>query len=358
MNYLKRIKNIQNYLDQKKLDLLILDDPISLLYLTGLHLSYGKIFIAKDKAKLFVDGRYIQAAKENSDLEVGLIGEKALVDFIVQNQIRNIAFDSDIVTYHSFEKLNLFLQKIKSNYSLDIQLIPQLSPLKDFRLIKDLDEIAILKRAAALNWRGFEHICLFLKEGVTEKELALEFEMFTRKNGAEALSFDPIVSFGKNSAMPHYVPGDTKLKLNDIVLMDIGVSIDHYHSDMTRVIFFGTANSELEKMYSITKRAQANALALCKPGTKLKDLDLAAREIFVQESCEKDYLHSLGHGIGLEIHEYPRIKFDAEDKDVILKPGMVITIEPGLYVPDIGGVRYEDTILITNDGYDNFYSIM
>jgi len=356
MNYSKRIKNIQNYLMQKKLDLLILDDPISLIYLTGLHLSYGKIFITKERVKLFVDGRYIQAAKKNEDLEVGLIGEKALVDFIVENKIKNVAFDSNIVTYYSFEKLNTFVQKIKSKYPMDIQLIPQLNPLRDFRLIKDLDEIAILKRAAALNWKGFEHVCLLLKEGVTEKEMALEFEMFVRRNGADSLAFDPIVSFGKNSAMPHYVPSNTKLKLNDIVLLDIGVRIENYHSDMTRVIFFGKASAELEKMYSITKRAQANALSLCKPGTKLKDLDLAAREIFIQEDCEKDYLHSLGHGVGLEIHEYPRIKFDTEDKDVILKPGMVITIEPGIYVADIGGVRYEDTILITNEGYDNFYS--
>ncbi|NGX27993.1 MAG: putative peptidase [Candidatus Anoxychlamydiales bacterium] len=355
MNYSKRIINLQKCLMQKNMDLLILDDPISLIYLTGLKLSSGKIFILKDKAKLFVDGRYIQAAKEKTDIDVELIGEKVLMDFIVQNNIKNIGFDSSITTYHSFERLKSFLKKIKNAHDHSIELIPVLSPLKELRVIKDLDEIAVLKKAASLTWKGFEHICLHLKEGMSEKEVALEFEMFVKKNGADALSFNSIVCFGKNSAMPHHMPSDTKLKLNDIVLMDLGVTVDNYNSDMTRVVFFGKPDPTLEKIYSINKKAHANALSVCRPGHKLKDLDIAAREVLRKEGYEKEFVHSLGHGVGLEIHEFPRVKFDTEDKDVILKPGMVITIEPGIYIPDLGGVRYEDMIVITNDGYENFY---
>ncbi len=357
MNFSKRIKNLQTYILDKKLDLLIIEDPISLMYLTALHLSFGKLFITPNNIKLFVDGRYFEVAKENSSLDIEIANEKSLSDFILQNKCKNIGFDSNKVTYNGFEKLTFFIQKIKIKTDYEINLISVFNPLKDFRLIKDLEEISILKKAASLNWRGFEHICLLLQEGITEKEIALEYEIFVRKKGASSLSFDPIVCFGKNSSKPHHVPSNTKLKLDDIVLIDVGVCIDNYHSDMTRVIFFGNPNPTLEKMYSITKKAQAKALSLCKPGTKLKDLDLAVREVFKEEDYEKNYVHSLGHGVGLEIHEFPKIKFDAEEKDFVLQPGMIITIEPGLYIPDLGGVRYEDMILITQTGYENFYSL-
>jgi Xaa-Pro aminopeptidase len=357
MNYSKRIENLQNYILEKNLDLLIINDPVSLIYLTGLEVSYGKLFITKDRAKLFVDGRYIQVAKENTILSVDIVNEKNLLDFIIETRSQNIGFDSDKVSYHNFEKLNSFMQKIQNKYDFEMNLMPIFDPLKEFRVIKDLDEISIMKKAATLNWKGLEHVCLLLKEDITEKEIALEFEMFVRKNGADSLSFDPIVCFGKNSAMPHHIPSNTKLKKDDIILMDVGVCIDNYNSDMTRVMFFGRPDPIFEKIYSVVQRAQTKALSLCKPNTKLKDLDLAVKEVLREENYEKEYIHSLGHGVGLEIHEFPRIKFDSEDKDVVLRAGMVITIEPGIYIPNVGGVRYEDMILITNDGYENFYSM-
>lgn len=357
MNYSKRLKNVQNYVLEKNIDLLILDDSISLMYLTSLQLSSGKLFITKDKSKLFVDGRYFEAAKEKSNLDVELISEKSLLYFIVENKLKNIGFDSSKLSFNGFEKLKTFLEKIKKNNNLDIKTIPLCNPLKEFRAIKDVDEILLLKKAANLNWRGFEHVCLLLKQKITEKEIAFEYEMFVKKNGADKLSFDPIVAFGKNSAMPHYKTSTKKLELNDLVLMDIGVEIQNYQSDMTRVIFFGAPDPKLEKIYSVTKKAHSAALSCCKPGVKLKDLDLAARKVLKEERFENFFIHSLGHGVGLEIHEFPRIKFDGEDKDVILKPGMIITIEPGIYLPNVGGVRYEDTILITQSGYENFYSI-
>lgn len=357
MNYSKRLQNVQNYISKKNIDLLILDDTVSLIYLTGLEISYGKLFISKDKIKLFVDGRYLQRVKESSSLDIELISEKSLMDFIVKNNIKTVAFDSSKLSFYSFEKFKAFIEKIKTKNQLDIKIVPLFNPLKEFRAIKDADEIVLLKKAANLNWRGFEHACLLLKQNITEKEIALEYEIFVKKNGADKLSFDPIIAFGKNSAMPHHKTSLSKLEMNDLVLMDIGVEIQNYHSDMTRVIFFGTPSAKLEKIYSVTKKAQAAALSHCRPGIKLKDLDLAARKVLKEENLEKEFVHSLGHGVGLEIHEFPSIKFDTEDKDVILKPGMVITIEPGIYIPNIGGTRYEDTILITQDGYENFYSI-
>jgi Xaa-Pro aminopeptidase len=190
---------------------------------------------------------------------------------------------------------------------------------------------------------------------VVEKELAKRFEIFCLENGAEGLSFSPIIAFGPNSAMPHYRSQDAQLKKGDVVLIDIGVVCDGYHSDMTRVLFFEQEDPYLSKLYEIVKRAQHSALQMCRPGTKMGQLDRAARSVMKEEGVEELFIHSLGHGIGLEVHEFPRIKFDGEDKDVVLETGMVFTVEPGLYVPGTGGVRYEDTILITDAGYENFY---
>ena len=165
MNCLKRLKHVQEYIIKKNIDLLIIDDPIALTYLTNLHLSCGKLFIAKDKIKLFVDGRYLQVAKSKAPIDVELITEKSLFDFIVQNSIKTVGFDSDKLSYNSFEKLKSFIDKINASNQLDIKLTALLDPLKEFRVIKDDDEILIMKKAASLNWRGFEHICSLLKEG-------------------------------------------------------------------------------------------------------------------------------------------------------------------------------------------------
>jgi Xaa-Pro aminopeptidase len=148
---------------------------------------------------------------------------------------------------------------------------------------------------------------------------------------------------------------DVPLKKGDLVLIDIGVTVDHYRSDMTRVVFYQEADPELERLYQINKEAQGAALQECRPGTRLGALDRAARAVMQTHGVEPLFVHSLGHGIGLETHEYPRLKWDNEDKDLVLEPGMVFTVEPGLYIPEKGGVRYEDTIRITEDGYVNFY---
>jgi Xaa-Pro aminopeptidase len=194
-----------------------------------------------------------------------------------------------------------------------------------------------------------------LKKGITEKEVARRFEIFCLEKGAEGLSFTPIIAFGKNGAMPHYRSQDVVLKEGDAVLIDIGVVLDNYHSDMTRVLFYKKKNRYLSHLYEIVKKAQKNALKLCRPGVKLKELDLAARKVMREEKVEDLFLHSLGHGIGLQTHEFPRIKYNGDDRDVVLQSGMVFTVEPGLYVPGKGGVRYEDTIVITPSGYKNFY---
>ncbi|MBI5345870.1 MAG: aminopeptidase P family protein [Chlamydiae bacterium] len=351
MSYLARIKNVQKYLLQNNLDVLIFEEPISILYLTGMQLSLGKLLISKKVASLFVDHRYFQAAKEKCDSNVEELLNKNIATFIKKSSAKTLGFDSRFTTYFSYENLQSFLKK----EGLKLKLVPIFYPLKNLRLIKDKEEIILMKKSAELNYKGFKHISSILKEGMSEKEIAMEFEFFCRKNGAEGLSFSTIVCFEENAAMPHHRPTDAKLKKNSLILIDSGVLLNNYASDMTRVLFFGKADPKLKKYYDIVKEAHNAALALCKPGVALKELDLAARKVLKREKVEKYFVHTLGHGIGLEVHEFPRIKYDHEDKDFLLQENMVFTIEPGIYIPKLGGVRYENMILITKNGYENLY---
>jgi Xaa-Pro aminopeptidase len=190
--------------------------------------------------------------------------------------------------------------------------------------------------------------------GMTEKEAALLFETYCLNNGADKLAFEPIICFGKNSALPHHHRDDTKWKKGDLVLMDLGVMVDGYCSDMTRVNFFNCEDKLLQEFNILVKEAYDAAVALCKGGVHLNDVDRAARKIFEKHGVDKYFLHRLGHGVGLEIHEYPRI---GKDENVILQPNMLITIEPGLYKENIGGIRYENTLIITKDGCEEITAL-
>jgi Xaa-Pro aminopeptidase len=340
--FLNRISKLQSFLKKWKVEGCLIESPLDLFYLTGLQLSLGILVVLQNKAQLFVDGRYIAFAKKNSPVPVELLSKEAAL----LKQVSSLAFDSSVTTVERERQL-------KKLYSGILTPLPQL--LKQLRAIKDAAELKAMKKSAGVLWKGFEHVRRSLKVGITEKELALSFEIFCRKHGAEKLAFDPIIAFGKNSAYPHYRAGNAKLKKGEIVLIDIGVVVDHYHSDMTRTVFFGKADPRLILLDSVVKKAHAVAIALCKSGAKVGDLDKAARQVIQEAGLQELILHSLGHGIGLETHEFPRIKFQGEDHDAVLREGMVITIEPGLYLPGTGGIRHEDTIVITAKGYNNFY---
>ena len=351
---MKRIKQMQEFLKMKNVDWLVIDTPISLFYLTGLDLSFGQLWINAKDAMLFVDGRYMEIAKKTSPCPVDIFEEKKVLSFLAFCvSYKKIAFDSFHTSYSRVEEMQEFVKKGGQNFSL----VPLMDPLRFFRVKKEKKELKLLKKAADLTYEAMEHCRLLLKEGITEKEVAIEFEFFCKKKGAENVSFAPIIAFGKNSSMPHHNSSDTPLKEGDIVLMDLGIVVDHYCSDITRCFFFGKKDFFLSDLYTTVKEAQKVALALCRPGVRTKELDEAAYLFVAKKGYGKNYLHALGHGVGLEVHEYPRIRREGKDKDIFLEEGMVITIEPGLYFSKKGGVRYEDTIVITADGFENFYPI-
>ncbi len=344
-NYLKRLTQFQDSLEKEGVDAVLVEDLIDLYYFTGKKISLGQLWIGKDSAILFVDARYQEIVRKQDLFLVDLLSKESVCLFLEKNKINTVAFDGAKMRFAQvIEKKEMYPS---------LQWVAWNNLTRTSRVIKDETEIALLQTSAQLLWKGYRHIKGLLREGITEKEISCAFILFCLERGGEKVSFDPIIAFGENSAMPHYRAGNRKLKFGDIVLIDIGIEVNCYHSDMTRVVFFGKPDPLLEKWLKITQMAQNAALSLCRPGVKVGDLDNAARTVFAKHGVEEYFVHALGHGVGLEIHEFLRIHEGGVDTDILLEPGMVITVEPGLYKSGLGGVRYEDTIVITGQGHQN-----
>lgn len=344
-DFQRRISHLQKELEGKSWQAWLIEDPLDLYYLTGESFSVGSLWIAQEKVLLLVDQRYLEKAKQTLQIPVSLKSDEASSQFLSQNAVQKVAFDANKTTVsrlHEMEKKN------------KLEWIPFCSITVERRKVKSVLELELIRKSAEILWEGYLYIKTILKEGILEKEVAKKFEVFCLQKGADGLSFQPIIAFGENSALPHHRAGDRALKRGDVVLIDIGVFFQKYASDMTRVLFFKEVDPFLLRWLDLTKLAQKAAMNLCAPGVKVSELDLAARSIFKQEGVESYFVHSLGHGVGLEVHEDPRIRFDQEN---LLKTGMVITLEPGLYLPGKGGVRYEDMVVITDTGYENLFPL-
>jgi Xaa-Pro aminopeptidase len=348
MNYKARF----HHLIQNHAEALLIEHPIDLLYLTGLELSAGKLLVHSKDCCLFVDGRYFEMCRKNSPCRVAPLDEHSIKNWLSSHALFSLAFDQERTSYQRFLQLQNMASELR-NVSQNFYLLPKESPVQALRLIKDADEIVLLREAAQMAYEGYTFVAQNLKEGIMEAELALSLEFFWKKRGAKKLAFEPIIAFGINSSMPHYRAGTTQLKKGMSVLIDIGVVWQHYHSDMTRVLFFeGNSNPIMEQIFKIIQEAQQRALAISKPGTRIGDLDATARDWIHLHGYGPYFTHGLGHGLGLEIHEPPTLRANGAHKEMLLQPGMVITIEPGIYLPDIGGVRLEETVLITSEGHE------
>jgi Xaa-Pro aminopeptidase len=319
----------------------IVENPVDIFYLTALKLSVGTLLVKEEECLLLVDGRYIEVCRRHCPFRVALMESSSIQNFFSSSD--RIAFDSRFTSFERYTALKNWIP----------QLLPIPGMLQKIRSIKDKEELSAIRRSAKLLLEGFNYLTSQFQEAIEERELALEFEIYMRKKGAQGMAFSPIIAFGENGAMPHHSSGERKLKKGDLILADLGVILDDYRSDMTRVFPFGSLSPTLKKMVEIVHKAKQAALDICRAGVRLKELDRAARAVFAQEGMEELFVHSLGHGIGLETHEFPRLRSQGEDAEVELKPGMVVTIEPGLYLPQEGGVRLEDMVIIHEKGYEN-----
>lgn len=338
---MNRIKKIQQSLGNLQVDTLLITSCHDLLYLTGLDLSAGSLVISKTKAVLLVDGRYLEKCQKSLQIEV--VAQAPGVLSKVLQRSKRVGFSSDATSYDSFLKLQEAIKPPK-------ELVPLVKPIEKIRAVKELEEINCIKKAANLCLKGLEFLYTRLEKGVTEKMIAKELELFWISQGADKLAFEPIIAFGENGSMPHYRAGDTKLKKGDAVLIDIGVVVDHYASDMTRMAFYGKINPQIAEIYEVVKKAEEAAIQACVPGVTSQYLYEVAMGIIEKAGYAKNFLHSLGHGIGLDVHEFPILRRDPSP--CVLEPGMIVTIEPGIYLPGVGGVRIEDMVLITEDGHE------
>jgi Xaa-Pro aminopeptidase len=334
---------------QKKLqdhEAFFIEDPFDLFYILKKPISLGTLLVEKTNVHLFVDGRYFSAFGHFKDILTMRSENDGLKNYLKKQTLKTIFFDS---THTSYQR-GLSLKSIPS-----VHFEAKEDLLKSLRLIKSQEEISLIRQSALLLVSIYEDFLKLPKIGLTEKQIARQFQTLSFEKGADGFSFDPIIATGENTAYPHHRPTDRVLQDSGLMLVDIGVTKNGYQSDMTRMVFLGHVNPLLLKFHDRVLEAQQAAMRLCKPGTKVGALDKAARDVFQKYDCESLFCHSLGHGLGLETHEAPRIKYEGVDHDMVLQAGMVITLEPGLYQEGLGGIRHEDLIVITDSGYENFY---
>ncbi|MFP4017389.1 MAG: M24 family metallopeptidase [Halanaerobiales bacterium] len=337
-----RIERVHKIMDENNLDGFLIESPENRYYLSGFTGTAGRLLFTEDKNYFLTDFRYVEQAREQTEgYEVYQINknfELKLDELIQENGIKRLGFESKAIT---------FLQYQKYEDHLETELIPTKDYIEKLRLIKDQSEIEKIKKAVEITDRAFEHILGFIKPGISEKEVALELEFFQKKLGAEKNAFDFIVASGRRSSLPHGVASDKKIEYGDFVTMDFGAFYQGYCSDMTRTVVVGEPDEKQKEIYEIVLKAQLEVIENIKAGMSCVDVDDIARGIISDAGYGDKFGHGLGHGIGLEVHEGPRLSFTSEG---ILKQGMVVTDEPGIYLPDWGGVRIEDDLLITENG--------
>lgn len=339
----KRISKLKEKLSNKNIDSCLIFKPENRRYLSKFTGTTGYVLITKKRNIFATDFRYVQQANEQcSEFEVKkLTKDYTIFNLLNELEIENLGIEEDFVTYG-------FVNELKEKLT-DINIKTLNSLLTKIRMIKDEEEVKLIKEAALITDKAFEHIISYIKPGMKEKTISIELEHFMKKLGAEGPSFNFIVASGKRSSMPHGVASDKVIEEGDFVTIDMGCKYKGYCSDMTRTFVMGKASDKQRKIYNTVLKAQTKVLENVKPGITGFDLDKIARDVIKNEGYGEYFGHGLGHGVGLEIHELPRLA-EHNSAKVEMEAGMVITDEPGIYIPSFGGVRIEDLAVVTKDG--------
>lgn len=343
------MNNLQKLLAEKGNDYAaLIISPENRKYFTGFDSSDGYLLVSPDRAVFITDGRYIEAAeKQITACEVKLLGKTYPQISGILNEMgcKHLLVESTRMTVSTYNALKGVLKKISISTDSTLDTI-----INSLRAIKTENEVEQIVKAQRIAEEAFEHILKFIKVGVTEKEVALELDFYMLSHGGEALSFETIVVSGANSSMPHGVPGDRKIQNGDFVTMDFGTVVGGYHSDMTRTIAVGFATDEMKSVYNTVLNAQNNCLKHLRAGISCKEGDGLARGVINNAGYGQYFTHSTGHGVGVEIHEFPNL---SPNSDGNLYAGNVVTVEPGIYIAGKFGVRIEDMAYITPDGCRN-----
>ncbi len=348
MDHKERQRRLRSVLPAHRLDALLVAHPANVRYLCGFTGSAGAVVISESKSVFFTDGRY----REQASLEVQgsrvVVARKsplaAAAEWLARNAKKLGVKTLGIETEHlSVAERSRLTKALPSGLRLR-----EASPLvEQARMIKDAEEIERLQAAVLLGSRLFDVVLKAIRPGVKETEVAAELEYAARRAGADGMSFETIIASGTRSALPHGRASDTAIPANGFVVCDFGVILAGYCSDMTRTVHVGQPSADMRRVYEAVRDAQQAALETVRPGVSARAVDRSARKVLQKKGLGKYFTHSTGHGVGLEIHEVPRLA--AGQKDV-LQAGMVITIEPGAYIPSVGGVRIEDMVVVTERG--------
>lgn len=340
-----RIKRFLNLIETKDLDGFLVAETKNMLYFTGFS-GGSMLLVPRDgESILFVYGVNYEAAKvktREASVELVKQGEsliKKVINRLRTQKIRNLGFDS--LTASTYLKL-----KESSN---DVIFKDASDLVWTLRKVKDPSEISLMKKAAELTSRGMEKAAEVIEAGISEREVAAEIEYEMRKKGSDGVAFETIVSSGPNSAFPHGDCGDRVIKKGDLVVIDIGAKYRAYSSDLTRTFIIGKPSSKQFQVYETVRKAQDLAVKSARAKVEAKEVDRVARDYISKAGYGEYFVHSLGHGVGLDVHEPPTLSPKSTD---VLVEGNVVTIEPGIYISRFGGVRIEDTVLILKDGVE------
>lgn len=315
--------------------------PIEIEYLLGKIISKGALLIGGGCGALFVDGRYTDECADAPEVEVLDETFKTRQLYLQSHHFQHVAYDPSRLPLVDYREMEEFLKE-------------EASPITEMRQIKDEHELKLIRGAAALNLETYHYLRNQLRVGMSEREAAWIFEKYAREQGAESMAFGPIVAFGANTALPHHRPGETKLEKNMAVLLDMGVTKDRYASDMTRSFWYEGEDAEYERLHHLVVQVQREGEEMAKPGISVSAIDQHIRDRFFEEGLLEAFKHTTGHALGLEVHEPPRISHKIPS-EIVLKEGMVITIEPGLYFAGKWGIRHENTLIIDAEGGKSVY---
>lgn len=338
-----RVSSAREYLERFGVEAIIFLGLPNIRYLAGFTGSDGALVLGREKEWFLTDSRYTTQASQEvaeaviSEYRIKIDGIAAL---LTAGSVKKAGFEAEQTTV-------AFLQTLTEALP-DVELIPIGAELDDLRIHKDAGELCSLAGSAEIASQALLGILDLIRPGVPEREVALALEFAMKRAGAQEKSFDFIVASGPRGAMPHGKASDKTIQAGELVTLDFGAVYQGYHSDETVTIAVGTPDSRQKEIYSIVKDAHDKALEAVRPGISLKELDGIARRFIEAKGYGNYFGHGLGHGVGLEVHEKPTVSFRSEQ---IAGEGMVFTIEPGIYIPDWGGVRIEDTVVVTHDGY-------
>lgn len=338
----KRLMKLRTFMTEHKLDGMLISKPENRRYFSNFSGSAGMLLISKNDNKLFTDFRYIEQAtdqaKQYDIIRYRVSACETLAAVVKELNVNIVGFEGDFITYDGYEEL------VKCLPTIELKPVQ----LDTLRMVKDDSEIELIKKAVEIADHAFSKILSFIKPGMSEQEVALELEHNIRKLGAEKPAFDTIMASGKRGALPHGRASQKIIEIGDFVTMDFGAVYQGYHSDITRTVCIGKASEKQREIYEIVLAAQIAGVQAVTPNKFGKEIDAVSRKIINDAGFGDFFGHGLGHGLGLNIHEDPRIS--PTNIHNALMENMVVTIEPGIYMPDWGGVRIEDTVLVSANG--------